>query len=462
MRNHWYKYHNWSVGNHKLGGGSGSFKAIRVESRRQSALQPVHCQQFFTTGPCSQYFVADRPRLGEGEAGERGGGLAGDLVHTPQAAWNQLYSQASIQWRALMVKTHSTIQEGAADEVNPWLERTGWLKYLIGLDRQELMASIAEPDCSIQAITPQAIQQLYPNLDIAIEGVIWLAMDGLVRHCHETIKYRAGVFMCMEAIRTEKHQTKYQPLKPYTNTKTLRDCSLPWKQILLFIARTQRRHQWESPRYRLSSRQRRAWEVLAREAQRPQQQQEECKLSDLQTACLGFCVTLLDQQVVAHEYESTLICALAILGVEQRGWKGPGNYPSLLSAVIKVARMMVVQHAIGARGSGSRPPSTPPSRARATIGRRSRRSSLSRSSSSSSRSQSSSSSSRGQSSSRSRSRGMTGDSPRTIVPSSGCLQQLQMLAYGPVYGTGQPWAYAVDARSQGLWDEDCLEHHFSW
>ncbi|KAK4978434.1 hypothetical protein LTR28_005593, partial [Elasticomyces elasticus] len=46
------------------------------------------------------------------------------------------------------------------------------------------------------------------------------------------------------------------------------------------------------------------------------------------------------------EYDSALVCALAVLGVKEDGWKGAEEYPPVLSAVIKVARFVVVQQAL--------------------------------------------------------------------------------------------------------------------
>ncbi|KAL5400978.1 hypothetical protein PMIN03_011920 [Paraphaeosphaeria minitans] len=48
-------------------------------------------------------------------------------------------------WANVQRRAETTIQDGARDEVNPWLERTGWLPYLIGMERPELLASIEEP-----------------------------------------------------------------------------------------------------------------------------------------------------------------------------------------------------------------------------------------------------------------------------------------------------------------------------
>jgi hypothetical protein len=55
---------------------------------------------------------------------------------------------------------------------------------------------------------------------------------------------------------------------------------------------------------------------------------------------------LLSQTITRKEYDSPLVCALVVLGVKQNGWKGAEQYPPVLSAVIKVARFMVVQQAL--------------------------------------------------------------------------------------------------------------------
>ena len=69
-------------------------------------------------------------------------------------------------------------------------------------------------------------------------------------------------------------------------------------------------------------------------------------MTAIQEACLEFCITLMDQSVTRREYDNPLVCALAVLGVQEDGWKGPESYPPILSAVIKVARFMVVQKAL--------------------------------------------------------------------------------------------------------------------
>jgi hypothetical protein len=77
----------------------------------------------------------------------------------------------------------------------------------------------------------------------------------------------------------------------------------------------------------------------------------EAGMSVIQAACLDFCVELLNIEIEFTEYESALVCALAVLGVSETGWRGPDTYPPILSAVIKCARFMVVQKAVRIAGS---------------------------------------------------------------------------------------------------------------
>ncbi|KAH2847064.1 hypothetical protein KXW36_008158, partial [Aspergillus fumigatus] len=69
-------------------------------------------------------------------------------------------------------------------------------------------------------------------------------------------------------------------------------------------------------------------------------------MTAIQKACLEFCIELLNQRHRSHEYESALVCAMAVLGQGEAGWRDPESYPPILSRVIKVARFMVVQKAL--------------------------------------------------------------------------------------------------------------------
>lgn len=205
------------------------------------------------------------------------------------------------------------------------------------------------------------------------------------------------MFVRMEAIHTEKHQTRYRPLQPYMDAKALGNYGRPWQQVLMFFARTQKEHEWESPWYRFTRQQRHTWKELVAQAEEdcarreqelePEQGEEEegqegeeeeeegeegdegegreggegedtcehdseegMKLGAVAKACLSFCIALLDQQISRREYDSALVCALAVLGVEEGGWKGANQYPPILSAMIKIAQFMIIQQAVKLEG----------------------------------------------------------------------------------------------------------------
>ena len=65
---------------------------------------------------------------------------------------------------------------------------------------------------------------------------------------------------------------------------------------------------------------------------------------------MEFCIELLNERITRDEYDSTLVCALAVLGVKENGWKDVDEYPPILSAMIKSARFMIVQKALEMAG----------------------------------------------------------------------------------------------------------------
>ena len=62
-----------------------------------------------------------------------------------EAAWARVRKEAAKTWDNVQRKARTTIQDGKRDKANPWLERTGWQPYLMGLERPNLLASIEEP-----------------------------------------------------------------------------------------------------------------------------------------------------------------------------------------------------------------------------------------------------------------------------------------------------------------------------
>lgn len=365
IRRHWRRVHGWAVVGKK--GGSGPIRRRMVEQREGTAAERVQCQRFFTVTHGSQYFAVCPSDRSDPDAVQPG-------TTDKEARWAEIQRKMDEKLASIRQKAQDTIQEGEKTEVNPWLQRTGWQEYLMGLERPDLLACVEEPDVSMDASQWEREDEVSPE---AIDAQIWKAMDGMIRFSQESVTKRIGVFVRMEAIRTEKHQTRYQPLQAYMDEHAFAKHTYAWKQIVMFFARTQREHDWESPKYRFTKRQRQTWHILVETARRmasgegsdedsegesetdtdgegeeegqegeADEEDKPRKTTSMQAACLDFCIQLLNQRTTRKEYDSALVCALAVLGVKEGGWKGPEQYPPILSAVIKVARFMVVQKAL--------------------------------------------------------------------------------------------------------------------
>lgn len=130
----------------------------------------------------------------------------------------------------------------------------------------------------------------------------------------------------------------------------------------MFFARTRKPHEWDSPKYRFNKRQRQTWNLVYTIAQRhapvsnqrsrrqgsgqvsrqrrvleedeeeerdregveeegdhESREEEKTELTELEDACLEFCIAILDQKSVNQDYDSAMICATAVLGVKEEG-----------------------------------------------------------------------------------------------------------------------------------------------
>lgn len=327
----------------------------------------ITCQQIFASRKGSQYFEIL-------QAGENGSPSTDTGDNNMTDSWTRLGAAMDASVAQIAERERQLITSEQAGEPNPWLRRTGWLAYLAGQDRLQLVAAVQAPQ------SPEE-----PQLTL-----IWEGMADMIHHCQRTAAFspEVGHFIRMEVMRTQATQTRYTPLQPHIDPKILADYAHLWQQLVIFLARTQLPHDWSSPSYTLTRSQRRAWHILARlttprlprrvhsglflspDTTDSDEQNNEFDASDTDSsscsdcpqdgsespcprlhgvpkACLRFCMSLLNHRVEAHEYDSPLICALAVLGIRsETGWQGPNYYPPLLSKIIKIARFMVIESAL--------------------------------------------------------------------------------------------------------------------
>ena len=333
LRDHWHEKHNgWNVSGLPSRGRRLTTSEKEVAQQRfENAHQKVRCQRFFGSRHGSQYIRVTGPSPQEQEQEQE----CADW-------WQQITERANRAYDEQIQKQKETIDEGENDDVSPWLSRTRWHKYLKGYDHKQLMASIAKPNTDPENPEP-------------FEEAIWEAMTDVARMSQQTVS-KAGVFVRMEAVRTEKQQTRYMPLETYWDPESVDRRAQAWRQMLMFFVRTQREHEWRSPPYRFTPRQFDKFEQMIEAAEyvvggEMQEDTQVGGMSQIQRACLDFCVELLNMEMEFDEYESVVVCALAVLGVSEMGWRGPNSYPPILSSVVKCARFMVVQKAQNRAGA---------------------------------------------------------------------------------------------------------------
>ena len=325
MKEHLRKEHQWTL------------RARQGRPQKNSGQpdlpwKPVACQRIFVTGAGSNYFEVRTINPQEDL----------DLDPDPQKSiWDQIEELRSDH----QLRTPNIIYPAEDGEISPWLRRTGWTKYLLGFDRAELRASMDEPDAR----------------DYPIESRIWMAVRSLLEVCEDTVA-KTNIFIRIQIMQTDLGKRVLRPMESYFRAGELHQASRWWQQILLFFVRYIQPHDWQSPTINLNEVQRTLLDRISIEAEReteleptspsasnsPYDDQDRAiiQLSILQMACLCFCISLLDDKVRTNEHDVPLIAALAVLGIEGDGWKDTNQYPSLLSAVIKTSRYLVVRHAV--------------------------------------------------------------------------------------------------------------------
>ncbi|OGE46773.1 hypothetical protein PENARI_c114G07895 [Penicillium arizonense] len=271
-----------------------------------------------------------------------------------------------------------------------------WAVYLRGIDPQHLIDCVHAPDADSSDLTEIAA------------SAIWDAMAAVAR-ISQLVCMKTSHTIRTEAVRTERDRLPHQPLQAYMDADNIERHTIPWQQILMFFTRTQAAHEWASPNYKFTRRQRAAWNSLWKLAQpgasprsamassatarlatassatassatassddnsehleseysesdtenQPTQRiaseslanqhnstESPFYLAPIDSACLNFCIELLNHRIKVEDYESALVCATAVLGRGEVGWRTAESYPPILSKLIKIARFMVVHKAL--------------------------------------------------------------------------------------------------------------------
>ncbi|KAL5366530.1 hypothetical protein BJX96DRAFT_180811, partial [Aspergillus floccosus] len=329
MRTHWRRVHQWSQ--QARPGRLRASERARSEAELQQSGRGSHYIQI--------RFPNGRPS-----------------PPPPPDQAQQAVDQVLQAWEAAeRAQANQPIQPDAITDANPWLRFTQWAVYLRDIPPDDLLQSGRHRDgeASDEEVIRSRCRRRRPPpsaaptdpIKTAIQA-LWETVDQLARKSQRTVQH-CGSAIRMEAVRTQQKELPYHPLLAYMDEESIQRHVYPWQQVLTFFARTQAPHEWKSPAYDFTPRQRQKWARLwaavqvadvvigAEEALQP------WIMTAREQACLEFCVELLNQRQRSHEYESALVCAMAVLGRSEGGWRTADSYPPILSKVIKIARFFI-------------------------------------------------------------------------------------------------------------------------
>ena len=230
-------------------------------------------------------------------------------------------------------------------EPNPWLRHTGWVQHLGHLDPVELQTLV-------RAVKEEEEPELY---------IVHEAFHSMIRAAQSiAVKDVVGKPALVEASRKEQGKKAKKPFNSRMSQNTFQAYTGFWKQLLSYIIRCDDLEEEKRPSFKFTSKQRLVFDTLMnivdqlidykKENRSEEDEEYEKARVEVERRLLQFCIALLDHNLIDNEYRSAIISGLAVLGLrEDKGWENPEDYTPKLSAVIKLARLMVIQMAYHTR-----------------------------------------------------------------------------------------------------------------
>jgi hypothetical protein len=146
-----------------------------------------------------------------------------------------------------------------------------------------------------------------------------------------------------------------RPLAYKLKEQTYTKYKSTWKQLLCFVYRLVYLQQQPVLHCLLTPVQLAALDQVAEAARIYTQQREALAFQlALDQVCLRFCIALLDHRLMGDLYDSVIVGFLAVLGIDKarEGFQEATTYTSHLSAIVKIAQLLVLQRAVVAAETG--------------------------------------------------------------------------------------------------------------
>jgi len=197
MRLH-HRSHGWTPSGRAKRGRLTKMEQRAADAERQKRVRRVAYQQFFRSRRHSAYFEVAAP------------------LPSDRSTTSDMDKMRKIATRE--VKAGETIREGSKFEVNPWLDLTGWARYLKDKDRGALLALIKEPE-EEETVAKKVWDTVAEVASISQQIVV---------DSSNTVRYAA--------IGTDKDK-KQAPLKPYFNHSSIAGRARTWQEIVVCLVR---------------------------------------------------------------------------------------------------------------------------------------------------------------------------------------------------------------------------------
>lgn len=206
-------------------------------------------------------------------------------------------------------------------EANAWTAKTGWPGNLRGLDLKALRESTRPPteeEALLQAMTASMATTMKKAWGLS-------SSDNISRQ------------VLYELRRNDAYRKPERPFDGRMEASTWDKYTGVWRKMLSFWQRSRAWQEDKRPPYTLTTAQQRYYNDWCRACQDGQGGET------AKRACVDFLLSLLDHNLGDSTYESSLLSGLAVLGIRQdNAWVDAYNYTPIFSAVLKIARILVL------------------------------------------------------------------------------------------------------------------------
>ncbi|RKL22022.1 hypothetical protein BFJ72_g14786 [Fusarium proliferatum] len=220
-------------------------------------------------------------------------------------------------------------------EASPWLNRTGWPAHLDGF----------EPDVLRQSM--RAIEDDEPVLQRK-----WAIFNSVLDKAYEAaIRCSPGSAELFEIERKEAHVTTTTPFNGRMEDDAWPKYKERWRILMCIWQRMESEDEDERPPYSMTTQQATLWEQFSNHVGQVVAGTDTIGRftpERLERSCLDMVVSFLDHPFKnGDHYESVIISGLAVMGISDHGgWLTPMEYTPVYSAIIKVAKYLVLYQSI--------------------------------------------------------------------------------------------------------------------